>query len=124
MPPYFRAACLYNHPFGKGRPARIEEEESKTGEAVQSALEHNHFVILTVEANPHISQVHHRMPVLLDDETCEAWLDPTKTYRECFELISQSQIVRSSGAETIKIVEVGPAVNSIRSQSADCILPK
>ena len=64
------------------------------------------------------------MPVLLDDETCQAWLDPSKTYRECFELISQSQIICSSGAESIKILEVSNAVNSIRSQSADCILPK
>lgn len=26
IPPFFRAACLYNHPFGKGRPKRAEEE--------------------------------------------------------------------------------------------------
>ena len=64
------------------------------------------------------------MPVLLDDETCQMWLDPSKTFQECFDAISRSHIIRSAGLEEIQIVKVGPLVNNCRNQSADCILPK
>ena len=35
--------------------------------------------IITTEANETLKSIHHRMPVLLDDDQFEAWLDPTLT---------------------------------------------
>ena len=80
--------------------------------------------MLTYEANSHIAQIHHRMPVLLDDQTCQMWLDQTKTYAECFHAICDSDIVKKGNPDSIKIVQVSNSVSSIKNQGADCILPK
>ena len=34
------------------------------------------FAILTTEAAPGIADIHHRQPVILDDEAVDRWLDP------------------------------------------------
>ena len=34
------------------------------------------FVILTADAAPEIADIHHRQPLILDDEAMETWLDP------------------------------------------------
>jgi putative SOS response-associated peptidase YedK len=34
------------------------------------------FTVLTTEANPWVSKIHHRMPVLLDASAWERWLEP------------------------------------------------
>ena len=34
------------------------------------------FVIVTTEAAPQIADIHHRQPVILDDDAMEVWLEP------------------------------------------------
>ena len=57
---YLYLACLYNNAFNE-----------KLGD------DYNHFVVLTMEASPHISHIHDRMPVILNEKTKKMWLDPT-----------------------------------------------
>lgn len=66
-----------------------------------------------MEANEHIGQIHHRMPVLLDDHSCEMWLDPSKSFAECCEAITESEVIRTG--QGVDIVEVGPLVGNIRN---------
>ena len=51
LPAYFKVACLYNHPFNNGQP-RTSNAQAEEG---YDNFRHNHFVVLTVEANPHIA---------------------------------------------------------------------
>ena len=44
--------------------------DSASGEVLRS------FTILTTDANRHLAQLHHRMPVILDAAGRECWLDP------------------------------------------------
>ena len=62
------------------------------------------------------------MPVLLDETTTEMWLDPSKTFAECYNNIIKSNII--SKGDGIDMFEVSPLVNKVANQSADCILPK
>jgi putative SOS response-associated peptidase YedK len=49
------------------------------------------FTIVTKEADAFIAQLHHRMPVMLERELEDAWLDPTITNtREALEILERS----------------------------------
>ena len=85
-------------------------------------LNDKHFIMLTFEANKEIADIHHRMPVLLDEKTREMWLDPNKSFAECYKAIIESDII--CDGNKIEMVEVGPLVNKVVNQSADCILSK
>ena len=45
------------------------------------------FVILTRAAAPSIADIHHRQPVILDDNATEAWLKPGWASNELMELV-------------------------------------
>lgn len=81
--------------------------------------QHNHFVVLTVNASDNIKHIHDRRPVFLDEYTKELWLDPSVPFYKCFE-----EIMKSKAYEGLKFYEVGSIVNSIKFDNEECIMPK
>lgn len=56
----------------------------------------NSVIILTKEAEKHISHVHHRMPLLLDeDSTLDLWLDPNLKFNDIISKILQNHTTYS-----------------------------
>ena len=93
------AACLYNNAF---------KQDGSLGE------EHNNFVILTMEACEKISSVHHRMPVLLNEQTKVMWLDPEVSFKDCYHAIYNSDVIKG---QDLEFFEVSDLVSSVKNQS-------
>jgi len=67
---------------------------------------HPTFAILTTEANALVSQIHHRMPVILKEQDEEDWLNPSLALDE-----AQALLVPFP-ADLLMMYEVSPQVNS------------
>ena len=74
------------------------------------------FTILTTSANPLVSQVHDRMPVILPREAEGAWLDPTQS-----ETALKSLLVPYAGE--MEAVPIGKAVNNPRNDGPELLTP-
>ncbi len=72
------------------------------------------FTILTTSANPLVSQVHDRMPVILPREAEGAWLDPTES-----ETALKSLLVPYAGE--MEAVPIGKAVNNPRNDGPELL---
>ena len=76
-----------------------------------------------MEASKNLSKIHHRMPVFLQEDeklnTKAMWLDPEKTFGECFEAIMKSKVY-----DGLSFYEVGELVNSIKHDKPEILLPK
>ena len=75
------------------------------------------FCVLTVSASPVVNSVHHRMPVILDQEGQSAWLDPARP-----EEAALRPWLRPWEGE-IEVAPVSTFVNSPVNNSAQCIQP-
>lgn len=71
--------------------------------------------ILTTEANPLVSAVHDRMPVIVPPDAYDVWLD-TRT-----PVADLRALLRPYPAEGMKVVPVGAAVNSPRNDGPECL---
>jgi putative SOS response-associated peptidase YedK len=89
-----------------------ESWQSETGEQINSCT------ILTTTANEIMKPIHNRMPVILNEETEQIWLDRTvqdqNKLQEC--LIQYP-------SEKMAFFEVSTLVNSPKNDSSDCIQP-
>ncbi len=74
------------------------------------------FTILTTSANPLVSQVHDRMPVILPREAEGEWLDPTES-----ETALKSLLVPYAGE--MEAVPIGKAVNNPRNDGPELLTP-
>lgn len=79
------------------------------------------FTILTREAIGHLGSIHERMPVFLDPDFADAWLDPTvDNVRDILDAaIDAAPIV----AETLADRVVSKAVGNVRNNSPELIAP-
>jgi putative SOS response-associated peptidase YedK len=59
-----------------------------------------------------IADIHHRMPVFLDQSTIKLWLDPNVSFQNVLHSILSSKAIK---AEHIDFYEVSSHVNSIRN---------
>jgi len=74
--------------------------------------------ILTTEANEMISDIHNRMPVILDNKlTIEKWLNSENSFEEIRDILSPFD------QDKMKLYPVSSIVNSIKNNGQDCILP-
>jgi putative SOS response-associated peptidase YedK len=71
------------------------------------------FCVLTVSASPAVNSVHHRMPVILDQEGQSAWLDPAR----------REEAVLRPWEGGIEVAPVSTFVNSPANNSVQCIQP-
>ena len=72
--------------------------------------------IITTEANPEVAPIHDRMPVVLERDGLEAWLDPLAAERDELEALLQP-----APAGTLAVRSVSPAVGSVRNNGPHLI---
>ena len=75
--------------------------------------------IITTSANSLLSDLHERMPVILEPEDFSRWLDPELQESEGVE-----DLIRTYPEDKMKIYPVNPIVNNARNETEDCIKPK
>ena len=85
---------------------------SPEGQVVQSCT------IITTTANPLVQPIHHRMPVILSEETQALWLDPLTEDAKNLE-----PLLLPAPLEFLTSHPVTDAVNSVKNQGPECILP-
>ncbi len=74
------------------------------------------FTILTTAANERVGEIHDRMPVILDGEAREAWLDTSLE-----DLGALVALLRPYAAEPMGFYPVSKLVNSPRNDVAECV---
>ncbi|KOP22970.1 hypothetical protein AMR41_29260 [Hapalosiphon sp. MRB220] len=106
QPYYFR--LLSEKPFAFA--GLWEEWQSPEQEQIKSCT------ILTTQANELVEQVHDRMPVILQQETYDLWLDPQVHDRELLQ-----PLLHPYPSETMTSYPVTTLVNSPKNNSPECI---
>src|SRR5262245_18530832 len=71
--------------------------------------------LITTHANDLVKRVHDRMPVILPRESYGEWLDPEPPEARLVCLL------RPYPADEMRVVEVGPAVNSPKNDGPECL---
>ncbi|MDF1838822.1 MAG: SOS response-associated peptidase, partial [Planctomycetota bacterium] len=76
------------------------------------------FTILTTAANQEMSEFHHRMPVVLDPEGQELWMQP-----EVQDIPALQNLMRPLPDGSLKVRRVGTWVNKATNEGPDCLSP-
>jgi putative SOS response-associated peptidase YedK len=76
------------------------------------------FTIVTTVANSLMAPVHDRMPVLLEEDAVDAWLDPR---HEDFDYLKMLLVPARDGLLTA--TPVSPRVNSVKNDDPACLEP-
>ncbi len=76
------------------------------------------FTIITTQANDLLRPIHDRMPVILDQEGDEKWLDAE--YKEVHKLLA---LLAPYPADRMEAYDVSPLVNSPRNDLPQCVEP-
>lgn len=71
--------------------------------------------IVTTTANALVSEIHDRMPVVLEPENYDLWLDTG--FRKTDDLMD---LLKPYRAESMRMCRVGPRVNSVQNDDAAC----
>jgi putative SOS response-associated peptidase YedK len=87
-----------------------ERWESPEGEIIETCT------ILTTEANDVLRPIHDRMPVILNSENWDMWLDPS--FNNKHEL---QEILKPYSADAMTSHPVSTLVNSPKNNSPDCL---
>jgi len=74
--------------------------------------------IITTGANAVMAPIHDRMPVILQPEQYDTWLDPTNQ-----DSVALQAMIGPCRPELMHAYPVSPAVNSGRIEGAECIAP-
>jgi putative SOS response-associated peptidase YedK len=75
--------------------------------------------ILTITANALMSEVHHRMPVILARDTYTAWLDPAVRDTEYL-----AALLKPFNPALMKCNPVSDRVNAVANDDAECAAPR
>ncbi|MDA1058456.1 MAG: SOS response-associated peptidase [Proteobacteria bacterium] len=74
------------------------------------------YSIVTGPALPSVANTHDRMPVVLDPENFDAWLDPHAGPGDLARLVVPSHV-------DLTVIAVSPSVNSVKNDDAGCLDP-
>lgn len=85
-------------------------EDNITGEAIESCT------IITISATHQMQQIHERMPVVLESETYDLWLDP-----EFNETDVLQDILIAPKQDVLEMYPVSSYVNNSRNDGEQCI---
>ena len=108
----FRIGMKGGLPFAfAGLWERWTAPQAGAGDTVESVT------ILTTTANAKLQPIHARMPVILPQEAYAPWLDAANDRDGLLRLLAPYP------AEPMAFYRVGPAVNNVRNDGPDCILP-
>jgi putative SOS response-associated peptidase YedK len=72
--------------------------------------------IITTDANELASNVHDRMPVILDPADYDCWLDPA-----CEDRAKLERLIRPFGGQTMTVRPVSTYVNNVKNQGEECL---
>ena len=86
--------------------------DQETGERIQSCA------IITTNAHPALAEIHGRMPVMLDTDTWDAWLDRSLTDPD-----EAQSLIRPLPETAITEHPVSTLVNNVRNNLTECIDP-
>jgi putative SOS response-associated peptidase YedK len=106
----------YHIHFTAGRPFTMAGLWESWSKGPEGTLET--FTILTTAANKAISGLHHRMPVILEGDARELWLDSSVQNPE----LLSSLLVPHRGA-SLHLTPVSTLVNNVRNESPQCLVP-
>jgi putative SOS response-associated peptidase YedK len=81
------------------------------------ASEFDAFLILTTAANSAVQPVHTRMPVIVTEELCDGWLDPSCP------LEAVSHVFEAPDNARLRFFPINPLVNNVRNDSPECLRP-
>ncbi len=73
------------------------------------------FSIITTEANSKLKSLHHRMPVILDPENYDYWLDSSRS--------DPASLLNAYPSERMAYHEVSLKVNSPKNDDPECLTP-
>ena len=76
------------------------------------------FTIITTEPNELVRPVHNRMPVILQPEDEEQWLDASRTH-----FVKAKSLLKPYPEELMDAHDVSPIVNSAKYDGPECIQP-
>ena len=76
------------------------------------------FNILTTTPNDLVETIHDRMPVILDEETQQVWLNHSNE-----ETGHLSGLLKPFPAASMTAYGVSPSVNNVRNEGPDLIVP-
>ncbi len=79
---------------------------------------HYTCTIITCEANELLSSVHDRMPVIFDDETARAWLNPNEMNYDHLH-----QLLQPYPANNMNIWEISSKINNPQCDDKECVEP-
>jgi putative SOS response-associated peptidase YedK len=79
------------------------------------------FTILTRDSIGHLGSIHDRMPLFLDPDHADAWLDPTTD--NVRDVLDAAIDAAPALADTLADYEVSKAVGNVRNNSAELIEP-
>lgn len=77
---------------------------------------HFGFSIITTRSNELLEGIHNRMPVILDRQSSDAWLNETETER-------LAELFRPYPSGNMKSYKVSPKVNSVSLNTSELIIP-
>ena len=98
-----------NIPFGFA--GLYEHWEDTEGKVIDSCT------IITTDANDLVKSIHNRMPVILDKEQANKWIDMKLDSIEVLPYLTPYP------PELMQMYEVSPLINSLKLNSPDCIKP-
>lgn len=91
--------------------AALWESWDKEGEPLQT------FTLITTQASPVLSRIHHRQPAIIDSSNWDLWLDPDSSSAQLLDLC------RTPHNGPYKYHAVSKRVNNVRNNSADILEP-
>jgi putative SOS response-associated peptidase YedK len=97
------------------RPSKPVEDlfATPTSDEANAPTEFDGFLILTTAANAVTRPIHHRMPVIVKPELCDAWLDPESSPEV------PNEVVQHPRNDELTVYEVSPLVNNARNKGAE-----
>lgn len=75
------------------------------------------FTLITTQASPDLSKVHHRQPAIIDSDNWNLWLDPNTSSAQLLDL------VRTPNLGPYQYFAVSKRVNNVRNNSVDILEP-
>ncbi len=103
--------CYIRHPGKKLLPMAglYDTWESPNGQSVQS------YTVITTSPSPQLSEIHHRMPVILEPDDLDVWMDiRNHPPDEVLPLLK-------SYTPPLEVYFVSDFVNNVRNNSSECI---
>ena len=92
--------------------AGLWEHWEREGSVIESCT------LLTTEANELMARLHHRMPVILEREDYEEWLDPSVQKADAL-----LHLMRPFSGAEMRAVPVNKVVNNARNEGPGCVEP-